>query len=163
MTAESTATRTSGRPLLEVHDIHKRFGSNEVLKGVSLTARAGDVISIIGSSGSGKSTLLRCINLLEKPNTGRIVLAGEELQLKADRQGELQAVQAAQLQRLRLQHRYPLAAACQFKCGRQPRQAAADNDAIGLFHARQCRPHAGLRQAAGVEGVGVGQGVTHQG
>ncbi len=101
MTAESTATRTPGRPLLEVHDIHKRFGSNEVLKGVSLQASAGDVISLIGSSGSGKSTLLRCINLLENPNTGRIVLAGEELQLKADKHGELRAVNAAQLQRLR--------------------------------------------------------------
>ncbi len=88
-------------PLLSVHDIHKRFGQNEVLKGVSLEARAGDVISLIGSSGSGKSTLLRCINLLEKPNAGRIVLGGEELQLKADKHGELQAVDAAQLQRLR--------------------------------------------------------------
>lgn len=88
-------------PLLAVHDIHKRFGQNEVLKGVSLEARAGDVISLIGSSGSGKSTLLRCINLLEKPNAGRIVLGGEELKLAADRHGELHAVDAKQLQRLR--------------------------------------------------------------
>ena len=87
--------------LLDVHDIHKRFGNNEVLKGVSLQARAGDVISLIGSSGSGKSTLLRCINLLEKPNQGRIALSGEVLELKADRHGELQAVNAAQLQRMR--------------------------------------------------------------
>ena len=87
--------------LLKVEGIHKRFGSNKVLKGVSLQANAGDVISLIGSSGSGKSTLLRCINLLEKPNEGRIVLSGEELQLKADRHGDLQAVHAAQLQRLR--------------------------------------------------------------
>ena len=56
---------------LEVDDLHKRYGSNEVLKGVSLAARAGDVISIIGSSGSGKSTFLRCINLLEQPHAGR--------------------------------------------------------------------------------------------
>ena len=61
---------------LQVENIHKRFGSNEVLKGVSLSANAGDVISIIGSSGSGKSTFLRCINLLEKPNQGRIIVAG---------------------------------------------------------------------------------------
>ncbi|WP_066265721.1 ABC transporter ATP-binding protein [Hydrogenophaga palleronii] len=101
MTAEPTTTRPTGRPLLEVQDIHKRFGNNEVLKGVSLQANAGDVISLIGSSGSGKSTLLRCINLLENPNSGRIVLGGEELQLKPDRQGELRAVNAAQLQRLR--------------------------------------------------------------
>ncbi|MEZ5644266.1 MAG: ATP-binding cassette domain-containing protein [Burkholderiaceae bacterium] len=87
--------------MLEVSDIHKRFGNNEVLKGVSLTAHAGDVISLIGSSGSGKSTFLRCINLLERPNQGQIVLGGETLQLRADRHGELQAVQPAQLQRLR--------------------------------------------------------------
>ena len=88
-------------PLLQVEGICKRYGSNEVLKGVSLQAHAGDVISLIGSSGSGKSTLLRCINLLEKPNAGRIVLAGEELALKPNAQGELQAVNAAQLQRMR--------------------------------------------------------------
>ena len=88
-------------PLLQVEGICKRYGSNEVLKGVSQQAHAGDVISLIGSSGSGKSTLLRCINLLEKPNAGRIVLAGEELALKPNAQGELQAVNAAQLQRMR--------------------------------------------------------------
>jgi arginine/ornithine transport system ATP-binding protein len=87
--------------LLQVEGIFKRYGSNDVLKGVSLQAKAGDVISLIGSSGSGKSTLLRCINLLEKPNAGRIVLSGEELVLKANKQGELDAVNAAQLQKLR--------------------------------------------------------------
>jgi arginine/ornithine transport system ATP-binding protein len=86
---------------LQVDQLHKRFGSHEVLKGVSLQARAGDVISIIGSSGSGKSTLLRCINLLEKPHQGRILVAGEELRLSPDRQGELQASDPRQLQRLR--------------------------------------------------------------
>ena len=63
--------------------IHKRYGTHEVLKGVTLEASAGDVIAIVGSSGSGKSTLLRCINLLELPNAGRIVLGGEELALEA--------------------------------------------------------------------------------
>jgi arginine/ornithine transport system ATP-binding protein len=92
---------------LQATDIHKRFGDNEVLKGVSLKANAGDVISIIGSSGSGKSTFLRCLNLLEKPNQGRIVVAGEELKLQAGpngknaRNGELAAVDARQLQRMR--------------------------------------------------------------
>ena len=86
---------------LQALDIHKRFGSNQVLKGVSIEARAGDVISIIGSSGSGKSTFLRCINLLEKPNQGRIIVAGEELRLVPGKNGELEAAEAAQLQRLR--------------------------------------------------------------
>ena len=86
---------------LQVEDIHKRFGSNEVLRGVSLTAHAGDVISIIGSSGSGKSTFLRCINLLEKPHRGRIVVAGEELRLNPGAGGQLEAADPRQLQRLR--------------------------------------------------------------
>lgn len=90
------------KPLkLQVENIHKRFGANEVLKGVSLTAHAGDVISIIGSSGSGKSTFLRCINLLEKPHEGRIFVADEELKLSPASNGELNAVDPKQLQRMR--------------------------------------------------------------
>lgn len=93
---------TAPKPLkLQVENIHKRFGSNEVLKGVSLSAHAGDVISIIGSSGSGKSTFLRCINMLEKPHQGRIQVAGEELSLVAGPTGELMAKDPKQLQRLR--------------------------------------------------------------
>ena len=86
---------------LKVSDIHKRYGDNEVLRGVSLTANAGDVISIIGSSGSGKSTFLRCINMLEKPNQGTISLNGEVLNLQANKAGELVAKDAKQLQRFR--------------------------------------------------------------
>ena len=86
---------------LQALDIHKSYGSNAVLKGVSLNACAGDVISIIGSSGSGKSTFLRCINLLEHPQQGRIIVAGEELKLQPARNGELDAVDPKQLQRLR--------------------------------------------------------------
>ena len=86
---------------LKVSDIHKRYGENEVLRGVSLTAHAGDVISIIGSSGSGKSTFLRCINMLERPNQGTIALNGEVLGLQANKTGELVAKDAKQLQRFR--------------------------------------------------------------
>ena len=67
---------------LIVEDLHKKFGNNEVLKGVSLRAKAGDVIRIIGSSGSGKSTFLRCINFLEQPNAGRFVLNDEQIRLQ---------------------------------------------------------------------------------
>ena len=94
-------TDTSKPIKLQVDNIHKRFGQNEVLKGVSLAAHAGDVISIIGSSGSGKSTFLRCINLLEKPHQGRIHVAGEELLLVPGAGGELMAKDPKQLQRLR--------------------------------------------------------------
>ncbi len=64
---------------LFVDELHKQYGDNEVLKGVTLKANAGDVISVIGSSGSGKSTMLRCINFLEQPNAGRIFVDGEEV------------------------------------------------------------------------------------
>lgn len=86
---------------LEVQDLHKRYGDHEVLKGVSLAAKAGDVISIIGSSGSGKSTFLRCINMLEQPYGGKILLNGEELKLVASKGGALKAADAKQLQRMR--------------------------------------------------------------
>jgi arginine/ornithine transport system ATP-binding protein len=86
---------------LEIQNLHKRYGSHEVLKGVSLEAKAGDVISIIGSSGSGKSTFLRCINLLEQPNAGNIVLNGEPLKLVSNKLGGLKAAEPKQLQRMR--------------------------------------------------------------
>ncbi len=86
---------------LEVHDLFKSYGSHEVLKGVSLTAQAGDVISIIGSSGSGKSTFLRCINLLERPSAGRIVVTGEEMRLVKAKDGMLTAADERQLQAMR--------------------------------------------------------------
>ncbi len=87
--------------ILQGLNIHKRFGNNEVLKGISVTAEKGDVISMIGSSGSGKSTFLRCLNLLEQPNIGRIILDGDELQLVPDKDGTLKVSSPLQLQRLR--------------------------------------------------------------
>jgi len=86
---------------LTVEDLHKSYGKHEVLKGVSLKAKAGDVISIIGSSGSGKSTFLRCINFLEKPNAGVISLNGEAIRLEKGKNGELRAADPKQLQRMR--------------------------------------------------------------
>ncbi|KAA0987961.1 ATP-binding cassette domain-containing protein [Pseudomonas sp. ANT_J12] len=86
---------------LEIQNLHKSYGSHQVLKGVSLEAKAGDVISIIGSSGSGKSTFLRCINLLEQPNAGNIVLNGEPLKLVSNTLGGLKAAEPKQLQRMR--------------------------------------------------------------
>ncbi|WP_035053513.1 ABC transporter ATP-binding protein [Andreprevotia chitinilytica] len=86
---------------LSIQDIHKRYGNHEVLKGVSLEAKAGDVISIIGSSGSGKSTFLRCINFLEQPNAGQIHIDGQEVRTIADKQGSLKVADPKQLQRMR--------------------------------------------------------------
>ncbi|BBU26996.1 histidine/lysine/arginine/ornithine ABC transporter ATP-binding protein HisP [Burkholderia sp. THE68] len=86
---------------LFVDDIHKQYGNNEVLKGVSLKAKAGDVISIIGSSGSGKSTMLRCINFLEQPNQGRIFVDGSEVRTLKDKTGALKVADPKQLRQVR--------------------------------------------------------------
>lgn len=88
-------------PALDIKDLHKTFGKNEVLKGISLEAHKGDVISIIGSSGSGKSTFLRCINLLETPTAGEIWVNGELIEMKNNRQGEAIPANEKQVQRIR--------------------------------------------------------------
>ena len=88
-------------PSLSVENLHKRYGEREVLRGVSLNAMTGDVITLIGSSGSGKSTFLRCINLLEQPDDGQLSLGDESLKLVRDRDGSLRAADAKQLQRWR--------------------------------------------------------------
>lgn len=62
---------------LSIRDLHKKFGSVEVLKGIDLEISAGEVVALIGASGSGKSTLLRCINRLEEPTAGSVVFRGE--------------------------------------------------------------------------------------
>jgi octopine/nopaline transport system ATP-binding protein len=69
---------------IHVDNLHKSFGTLEVLKGVSLSAKKGDVVAIIGGSGSGKSTMLRCINFLETPSSGKIIIDGEEIEMNAD-------------------------------------------------------------------------------
>jgi polar amino acid transport system ATP-binding protein len=74
--------RDSVNPLLEIRDLSKHFGHNEVLKGISATVQAGEVVCIIGPSGSGKSTLLRCINFLERPTGGEIYLDGVRVGMK---------------------------------------------------------------------------------
>lgn len=86
---------------LVVEDLHKRFGQLEVLKGISLTARQGDVISMLGSSGSGKSTFLRCINLLEIPDEGRVLVGGELIQMTRGKTGRAQPADRKQVDRIR--------------------------------------------------------------
>jgi polar amino acid transport system ATP-binding protein len=67
------------RHALELDDVHKRFGANEVLRGIDLDVAPHEVICLIGASGSGKSTLLKCVNLTERVTSGRIVVEGEEI------------------------------------------------------------------------------------
>src|SRR6201991_3068386 len=84
-----------------VENLHKRFGDLEVLKGVSVTAHVGDVIAMIGSSGSGKSTLLRCINLLETPDSGKVIVNGELIRMKPTRGGHAVPEDSRQVDRIR--------------------------------------------------------------
>ena len=77
--AEASAQTPAGGPTLRLEDVHKSFGSLQVLRGVTMDVDKGEVVCVIGPSGSGKSTLLRCVNLLEPPNSGRIYLEGREI------------------------------------------------------------------------------------
>jgi polar amino acid transport system ATP-binding protein len=70
---------TSTSELVQIIDLHKRFGALEVLRGIDLAVAAGEKVSIIGPSGSGKTTLLRCINWLERPTSGRILIEGKPI------------------------------------------------------------------------------------
>jgi len=97
---ETAPTADPGIPAVEARDIHKSFGGLEVLRGVSLAAAPGDVIAIIGASGSGKSTFLRCINLLEVPDRGSVLVAGEEIAL-IESAGRRRPASEAQVNRVR--------------------------------------------------------------
>ena len=88
-------------PMVRAEGVRKHFGRIEVLKGIDLTVERGQVCCLLGPSGSGKSTFLRCMNLLERPQQGRIVVAGEELKLVTAKDGMLKAAEEKQLQRLR--------------------------------------------------------------
>jgi octopine/nopaline transport system ATP-binding protein len=86
---------------LSVSNIHKAFGASKVLNGISMDAHKGDVISILGASGSGKSTLLRCINLLETPDEGSIVVDGETIEMKRRGDGGQSPRNGRQVEKIR--------------------------------------------------------------
>ena len=96
-----TAVELEAVPALLAEDVHKRFGSLEVLKGLSLTAHEGDVIAMLGSSGSGKSTFLRCINLLETPDEGQVYVRGELIRMTRNRHGAVVPADQKQVARIR--------------------------------------------------------------
>lgn len=87
--------------VLQVKNLHKSFDGNKVLDDISLSARAHDVITLVGSSGSGKTTLLRCLNLLESPDAGTLEIHGEALDLACYRSGNHSRDFKRQIQRLR--------------------------------------------------------------
>jgi len=99
-TPPARPNRSPVQSALCVRDLHKSFGPLEVLKGISLKAHDGDVISILGASGSGKSTLLRCINLLEVPSAGEIAIGGESIKLLRHH-GQMEPADRHQVDRIR--------------------------------------------------------------
>ena len=88
-------------PAVAVERLSKCFGPLEVLRDLSVSARDGEVIAVIGSSGSGKSTFLRCVNMLEVPDGGTVSIAGEAIRLKPRRGGGREPADRAQIDRLR--------------------------------------------------------------
>ncbi len=100
MPENQSALHRSPAEALVVDDVHKAFGQLQVLRGVSLTAHEGDILSIIGASGSGKSTFLRCVNLLEQPDRGEIRISGESIRFTT-RKGQRIPADMKQVERLR--------------------------------------------------------------
>jgi octopine/nopaline transport system ATP-binding protein len=88
-------------PAVSVRNLHKSYGTLEVLRGVSLDAHIGDVIAILGASGSGKSTLLRCINMLEPPDSGEVLIGGERIALRHGRHGRMEPADRRQIDGIR--------------------------------------------------------------
>ncbi len=85
---QAAGERGDGSPMVELRGVHKRFGSLHVLRGIDMTVDRGSVVCVVGPSGSGKSTLLRCLNLLEPPEEGQILLEGKEITgRKRDKEG----------------------------------------------------------------------------
>ena len=84
-------TAPSGTPAIQVENLHKYFGENEVLKGIDFRVDQGQVVCVVGPSGSGKSTLLRCVNRLEEPTSGRILVEGADI---TDPETDLNAVRS---------------------------------------------------------------------
>jgi octopine/nopaline transport system ATP-binding protein len=99
--ASASASAQPAPEAIHIENLHKKFGSLHVLKGVSVSARDGEVVAIIGGSGSGKSTLLRCINCLENPTSGIIRVNGEEIRLKSDGNGGSVPADRRQIERIR--------------------------------------------------------------
>ncbi|MFD1542786.1 amino acid ABC transporter ATP-binding protein [Nonomuraea guangzhouensis] len=88
---------TTPEPIVSVRGLRKRFGDNEVLKGIDLDVRPGEVVVVMGPSGSGKTTLIRCLNLLEEPDTGTVSMCGN--QVDCGGRGRSRAAQVREIRR----------------------------------------------------------------
>jgi octopine/nopaline transport system ATP-binding protein len=99
---EDQSTAADAVPVVAIGDLRKFYGGLEVLKGITLEARQGEVISVLGSSGSGKSTMLRCINMLEIPSSGSVSIGGDAIRLRQRGSG-MEIADRRQLSHLRSQ------------------------------------------------------------
>ncbi len=130
--------------LLEVNNIHKSFGGNNVLKGVSLKVEKGDVISVLGPSGSGKTTLLRCINFLEKADGGELVFE--------DKKYDLSRMSRASIAEIRMHTGFVFQNYNLFA-----NKTAIQNVTLGLTSARRVAKDKAAKKAMGVlKKVGMG-------
>ena len=128
-------------PILRIVDLHKRFGTLEVLRGVSLDVDQGQVVALIGASGSGKTTLLRCVNALEDYQQGRIYL-GEELIGRQESGGRLVRLSESQIARQRAEIGMVFQSYNLF-----PHMTVLDNVTLGLVHVQR-KPRAVAEQIA---------------
>ncbi len=136
-------------PALEALDIHKSFLGHEVLRGVSVRARDGEVIAILGSSGSGKSTFLRCVNFLEVPESGTVRVGGEEVRVRRKRNGY--AFDQKQINRLRARVGFVFQS-----FNLWPHRSVLDNIVEAPVHVRRIpRPEAVARAESLLEKVGM--------
>jgi len=128
-------------PILRIVELHKRFGTLEVLRGISLEVDAGQVVALIGASGSGKTTLLRCVNALEEYQQGRIYI-GQELIGYQETNGRLVRLPESQVSRQRAEVGMVFQSYNLF-----PHMTVLDNVALGLVHVQK-KPRAEARQIA---------------
>ncbi|PAU78216.1 amino acid ABC transporter ATP-binding protein [Halomonas salipaludis] len=117
-------------PIVEVRDLHKRFGELDVLKGIDFTVAEGEVVSIIGASGSGKTTLLRCLNLLEEFHQGEVLIGGETIGYSI-RRGQRVRIREQEVARQRAMTGMVFQAFNLF-----PHMSALDNVTLGLTKVR---------------------------
>jgi ABC-type polar amino acid transport system ATPase subunit len=143
--------------MIEVTDLRKSFGANEVLKGVSFAVARGEVVVVLGPSGSGKSTLLRCINLLEEWQAGDIRIDGESVGYRSDGGGRRVAWPEARAAKVREQVGLVFQSFNLF-----PHRTAIENVMMGPLHVRRmAKPRARELAAGLLEKVGLADKAAH--
>lgn len=136
--------------MIEISNLHKSFGDNHVLDGISLSVAKGEVVGIIGPSGSGKSTLLRCINFLEKPEQGTIAIDGQSITHDGDEgnkvsQNEIAAMRTKVGMVFQLFNLFPHMTALQNICA-GPKYVLKEKEAVYLDRAKKLLAQVGLSE-----------------